>query len=313
MLDPDIVAALVAPAKDKSGLTTDQLALLQYVGEGKPVKAIAAATGQTATAVDTEIETLFLLLAKDASAGGREALHRLKSLHSAIMDREEQGATLSRLLPSKIAKRLRDDPSSGSRTERLTVTVLMSDIRGYSGIAERTDPGVLARQLNIHRAQMNAAVLGEDGTVMQYVGDAVMAVFGAPEPQPDHAARAIRAAIEMHRRQREVDAEWTAEGLEPFGMGIGISTGPVAAAMLGSQERIEYTLVGDTVNLSQRLNDLARPAGNTVASAATVNALGDQWSWESLGDQLVKGRKSPVSVFRLLGALAPAEVSEEPE
>jgi class 3 adenylate cyclase len=178
------------------------------------------------------------------------------------------------------------------------VTVLMSDVRGYSGIAELADPAALAGQLNAHRRAMNAAVLGEGGTVMQYVGDAVMAVFGAPFPQPDHAERAIRAAVGMHRRQRELDAEWAAEGLSPFGLGIGLSTGEVAAALLGSDERVEYTLVGDTVNMAQRLQDLARPAGTTVMGEATASAT-HGWPVEALPPCQVKGRSAPVIAFRL--------------
>lgn len=307
MLDPAIVSALVSPARDASGLSPEQQRLLQQIGEGRAVKAIAAATGQTPGAVDRAIEELFLVLAKDASVGGKEALRRLRSLHTAILEREEQGETLSRLLPSKLAAKLRADPSASSRTERLSVTVLMSDVRGYSGIAERTDPGVLAQQLNAHRQQMNGAVLSEDGTVMQYVGDAVMAVFGAPDPQPDHAQRAVRTALKMHERQRALDVEWQQQGLESFGMGIGLSTGMVAAALLGSAERVEYTLVGDTVNLSQRLQDLARPAGTTVASESTVTAVGARWRWEALGDQLVKGRDTPVAAYRLIASTAQEE------
>ena len=88
----------------------------------------------------------------------------------------------------------------------------MSDVRGYSGIAEHADPTVLAGQLRTHRQEMNAAILEEEGTVMQYVGDAVMAVFGAPFPYDDHAERALRAAQAMHRRQAAVDAEWATAG-----------------------------------------------------------------------------------------------------
>ena len=135
----------------------------------------------------------------------------------------------------------------------------MSDVRGYSGIAETTDPSALAHLLNEHRAAMNHAILAEDGTVMQFVGDAVMACFGAPVPQDDHADRAFAAAVAMLEAQVELDATWAERGLPPFGLGIGLSTGPVAAALLGSEERLEYTLVGDTVNLAQRLQDLARP------------------------------------------------------
>ena len=109
---------------------------------------------------------------------------------------------------------------------------------------------------------MNHAILDEGGTVMQFVGDAVMACFGAPVALEDHADRAVSAAREMLERQHSLNARWAAVGRTAFGLGIGVSTGPVAAALLGSEERIEYTLVGDTVNLAQRLQDLARPGAS---------------------------------------------------
>ena len=299
MLDPEIVAALVSPAREEGALSDAQESLLRQVAEGRPVKAIAASAGVPAEKVNDEIEALFLDLAKGASAGRGDALRRLRMLHSAILRREEQGETLSRLLPGGLAEKLRADRGAIERTERLTVTVLMSDVRGYSGIAEQSDPAVLAGQLNAHRQQMNAAILAEGGTVMQYVGDAVMAVFGAPDPHPQHAACAVRAAIGMHERQRELDSQWAQRDLAPFGLGIGLSTGEVAAALLGSAERLEYTMVGDTVNLAQRLQDLARPAGTTVASEPTVLACGTDVRWQSLGPRPVKGRAAPVLAYRL--------------
>jgi class 3 adenylate cyclase len=178
----------------------------------------------------------------------------------------------------------------------------MSDVRGYSGIAERTDPTLLANQLRTHRAEMNGAILAEGGTVMQYVGDAVMAVFGAPFPQADHADRALAAAQRMHERQSAVNLEWLTAGLDPFGIGIGLSTGEVAAALLGSDERLEYTLVGDVVNLAQRLQDLARPAGTTVLSAATVDGLTLAPELEQMPDTAIKGREQHVTAFRLAAA-----------
>jgi len=134
---------------------------------------------------------------------------------------------------------------------------------------------------------------------MQYVGDAVMAVFGAPDPQDDHATQAIRGACDMHLRQRELDREWALRGLSAFGLGIGLCTGEVAAALLGSDERVEYTLVGDTVNLAQRMQDLARPAGMTVAAESTVHAAAGQWPWQPLGPCPVKGRATPIVAYRL--------------
>jgi adenylate cyclase len=297
----------MSPARPEGALGADDEDLLRQVAEGRPVKAIAASRGDPPEAVIGAIEHLFLTLARGASAGQEDALRRLRMLHTAITTREEQGETLSRMLPGGLADKLRTDREAAGRTERLTVTVLMSDVRGYSAIAERSDPAALAGQLNSHRQAMNAAILSQDGTVMQYVGDAVMAVFGAPDPQPDHARRAIRAALDMHTRQRELDAVWAGQGLAPFGLGIGLSTGEVAAALLGSVERLEYTLVGDVVNLAQRLQDLARPAGSTVVSQATVDAsttdagdvTGPEWPWEPLGPQEVKGRATPIVAYRM--------------
>lgn len=296
MLDPEIVRGLLDPARDDGELDEADEQLLRWVAEGRPVKAIAVTRGDPPEAVGAAIERLFLSLARGAGAGREGALRRLRMLHGAILAREEQGETLSRLLPGGIAERVRD--RALETTERLTVTVLMSDVRGYSRIAEMTDPAVLAGQLGGHRGAMNDAILGAGGTVMQYVGDAVMAVFGAPEPQDDHAERAVVAAGDMHRRQRALDAEWAAHGLDAFGLGIGLSTGEVAAAVLGSAQRVEYTLVGDTVNLAQRLQDLARPAGTTVASEATVRGARPR-RWSSLGNRSVKGRESPVRAYRL--------------
>jgi class 3 adenylate cyclase/DNA-binding NarL/FixJ family response regulator len=300
MLDPAIVNSLVAPARGDGELDEREDQLLQWIAEGRPVKAIAATWGITPEAANDAVEELFLKLAKEASAGREGALRRLRLLQKAIVDREEQGETLSRLLPGGLVEKLRRDGREPGATERLTVTVLMSDVRGYSGIAERVDPTVLASMLNHHRREMNAAILAEAGTVMQYVGDAVMAVFGAPFSQGDHADRALAAACAMHERQHTLNDQWRTESLPEFGLGIGLSTGDVAAALLGSEERLEYTLVGDTVNLAQRLQDLARPAGTTVLSAPTMQSLSSEPHVESMGEQLVKGREAPVLAYRLV-------------
>src|SRR5215472_14829604 len=249
-LDPAIVEALVAPVVPAGGLLPADEELLGMVAEGRTIKAIAAARRVPAEAVAAEVDAVFVKLAQDVSAGSQGALRRLRMLHQAIVDREEQGETLSRLLPGGLAEKLRQERREIGETERVIVTVLMSDIRSYSTIAEHADPSQLAGQLNTHRAAMNHAILGEGGTVMQFVGDAVMAVFGAPFPQDDHADRAVAAASVMHELQAGINTGWEADGLPPFGLGLGLSTGEAAAALLGSAERLEYTLVGDTVNLS---------------------------------------------------------------
>ena len=297
MLDPKIVEALTAPVSEDAALSPVEEDLLQQVAEGKPIKAIAVSAQTTPEYIDAAIEQLFVKLAEGLSAGKAGSLKRLKKLHQAIMDREEQGETLARLLPGGVAEKLRKEGRNIGVTEELEVTVLMGDIRGYTPIAERTDPSVLAGQLNQHRAAMNQAILGAGGTVMQFIGDAVMAVFGAPVPQDDHAEHAVNAAKAMHAAQIELNEVWETEGREPFGFGIGLSTGVVAAALLGSEERLEYTVVGDIVNLTQRVQQWAEP-GETVMTQPTWEACNNLNDVDVLEPARVKGREALVAGYR---------------
>ncbi len=298
MLDPSIVDALVRPVQRPGDLAPADEELLGFVAAGRPLKAIALARTTTAAAVAEDVERLFRVLADGASAGQQGALRRLRMLHEAIVDREEQSESLSRLLPGGVAERLLRGGKAIGESEECVVTVLMSDIRGYTTIAEHAEPAQIVAQLNVHRAEMNRAILDQTGTVMQYVGDAVMAVFGAPEPCPDHADRALAAAIAMHAAQAAVNERWCAEGLPPFGLGIGLSTGTVAAAIMGSEERLEYTVIGDAVNLCNRLQQLAAP-GQTVCSEPNWRELATvPVDHEELAPQLVKGRDTPVVAYR---------------
>ena len=297
MLDPKIVEALTSPVTAHGVLAPNEEVLLDHVAQGTPIKAIAVALRTTPADVDAMIEKLWLRLAEGVSAGNSAAITRLKTLQRAISVREEQGEQLSRFLPGGIADKLRREGRRIGETEELEVTVLMSDIRGYSGIAERTDPSALAAQLNRHRAEMNRVIIDNGGTVMQFVGDAVMAVFGAPDPSSDHADRAFQSAVDMHQAQSRVNDEWSDVGLDSFGLGIGLSTGTVAAALLGSEERLEYTVVGDIVNLTQRLQQWA-DQGETVLSEPTWKSLGGEIDAEQLEPEVVKGRVASVRAYR---------------
>lgn len=298
MLDPSIVSMLVRPVSKEGELSEAEEALLQLIAEGRSIKAIALARSTTPAAAAAEVDKLFMRLAQDASSGGA-SLRRLRALHDAIVESEETGETLSRLLPGGLADKVRRDGGKIGETENLRVTVVMSDIRGYTTIAEKADPARLARQLNAHRAEMNRAIIAAGGTVMQFVGDAVMAVFGAPVTMADHATKAVEAAAAMHAHQNVLNAQWEAEGLPVFGLGIGVSTGDVAAALLGSEERIEYTVVGDAVNLSQRLQQFAEP-GETVLSELTMSDLVPKPRVVELEPTQVKGREAMVHAFKIV-------------
>ena len=297
-LDPKIVEAIVRPVSTEGDLSESEEELLRLIAEGRPIKRIAAMRGITPAAAALDVEELLLKVAQGASKG-TNALKRLQSIYEGLVRSDEEQRSLEKLLPSGLADKLRDEGRKIGETERLTVTVLMTDVRGYSGIAERSDPTQLAAQLNQHRALLNKGIHDHGGTVMQFTGDGVMAVFGAPFPSEDHADRALASAIEIHQMQVAQNAEWAAEGRSPFTLGIGLSTGEVAAALLGSEDRLEYTLVGDTVNLSARLQDLARPGGSIVLSDATYAALTESVEAEELDPTMVKGREAKVIAYKI--------------
>jgi class 3 adenylate cyclase/ActR/RegA family two-component response regulator len=297
VLDPKIVEALTHPVLADSSLSEKEEQLLQHVAEGRSIKAIASQLGTTPADANSAIESLFVRLAAGLTAGQNGSLERLKMLQRAIVDRKEQGESLSRLLPGGVAAQIMEEGRQPGETVELVVTVLMSDIRGYTTIAEHADPSILAGQLNEHRAAMNGAILDQGGTVMQFVGDAVMAVFGAPVSQHDHASRAVATAQAMHAAQRRLNERWEPGGRAAFGLGIGLSTGRVATALLGSEERLEYSVVGDTVNLTQRLQQWAEP-GETVLSEPTWDALSSPPDADILQPALVKGRDTPVGAWR---------------
>jgi adenylate cyclase len=306
LIDPKIVEALLNPLRDNA-LTPSDEELLRQVAEGRPIKAIAVTQNASPESVASAVEGLFRKLAEGAGRGDERALQRLRMLHRAIVEREEQGERLSRLLPAGLAEQVQRGDARLGETETLEVTVLMSDVRGYTTIAEQVDPSVLAGQLSGHRAAMSEAISQAGGTVMQFVGDAVMGVFGAPLAQDAHAAAAVAAAAAMHSRQAALNERWAREALHPFELGIGISTGTVAAALLGSQERVEYSLVGDSVNLAQRLQGLAA-GGETVLSEATLGALSSPPTVEALEPTQVKGREAVVAAYRVAAAPATAAV-----
>ena len=246
-------------------------------------------------------------LLQAAQEAGGLALHNsaLQASLLATIERERSSQklneTLSHLLPTGLADRLRRDGLRIGQPELVEVTVLMSDIRGYSGIAETIDPAQLAAQLNEHRSAMNHVIMDNAGIVMQYMGDAVFAAFGPTTSPGQHADQAFAAAQEMHSQQHQINEAWTSRSRPIFGMGIGLSTGQVAAVLLGSDERLEYTVVGDAVNLAQRLQDLARPAGTTVMSEATWESLTElPDEYEKLTAQLIKGRRAPATCYRIM-------------
>ncbi|MGZ8624825.1 MAG: adenylate/guanylate cyclase domain-containing protein, partial [Actinomycetota bacterium] len=177
--------------------------------------------------------------------------------------------------------------------------VLFSDIRGFSSIAERLSARQIADVIGRHLTAMAEVVTEHGGTIDKFQGDAVMAIFGAPDPLPDHAERALRCAIAMQARQAELNAlGWGSEHVDNLHVGIGLNTGLVIAGAVGGGGRLEYTVIGDAVNVAQRLQSEAE-GGEIVASASTV-AAAPSVTAEPIGLRSVKGREEPVEIHRVL-------------
>lgn len=193
-------------------------------------------------------------------------------------------------------------PALGGQSRE--ISVLFSDIRGFTTLSERMTPEEVVEMLNQWFSRACAILLEEGASIDKFIGDAVMAEFGAPLPQPDHARRAIRAALRLSRASAELE-NWMQErfsgrGLPAFGIGVGIHTGPAVIGNIGSNERMEYTAIGDTVNLASRLEGLTRTLGcSVVASRETVAKAGRGLVTGRSEVLAVKGRTEPVAVFEI--------------
>jgi len=183
--------------------------------------------------------------------------------------------------------------------ERGEVTVIFADVVAFTRLAQEHPPEQVVAVLNELFTFLTEIVFRHGGIVDKFVGDCVMAVFGAPYPQPDHALRAARAAEEMLCWLDSGNAKWRKELGSPLQLGIGVGSGEVVEGNIGSEKRMEYTVIGDAVNLAARLEHLARP-GQVLLSRATAAAIGAEFEVRSLGEHPVGGRARPVEIFELV-------------
>jgi adenylate cyclase len=208
-------------------------------------------------------------------------------------------------VPSRVVERVVADPRLlRFGGERRDLTILFSDIRSFTTYSEKHDPGQVVEVLREYLTGMVETVFRQEGTLDKFIGDAVMAIFGAPVTQADHALRACRAALEMQVELRRLHAKWKAEGKDVFNMGIGINTGEVIVGNLGSEQRFEYTVIGDPVNLAARLESLNKEypqASGIIISESTYLLVQEQVTARRLGEVTVKGKLKPVEVYELLG------------
>jgi adenylate cyclase len=189
--------------------------------------------------------------------------------------------------------------------ESLRVTILFTDIRSFTTISESMDPQRLVGLLNEYFTEMVNIVMDEGGVVDKYIGDAIMAVFGAPVPKPNDAVNAVRAAIRMRSALKDLNDRLASRGMPELRTGIGIHTGEVVAGNIGSERRMEYTVIGDAVNLASRLESSTKELGvNVLISEDTYQLTRTAIDARAVREITVKGRNKPVMTYEVLG-LAP--------
>jgi adenylate cyclase len=232
-------------------------------------------------------------------------------LNQKIVAEEKKRERLGRFLSPQVTSRiLTGADTHGAELgapEVREVSVLFADIVGFTSLSEKMSPDAVALVLNEYLSRMTDVVFKYEGTLDKFIGDAVMAVFGAPIDMPDHAQRAIRAALEMQERL----AEWNSEHKDGPGLRIriGINTGKAVAGEIGSINKKEYTVLGDTVNTASRLESSVAKPGSVVVGQNTFALIRGEFACRSLGSFSLKGKKSAVPAYEVTGPLAGAKPS----
>jgi adenylate cyclase len=183
------------------------------------------------------------------------------------------------------------------RGDRRRISVLFCDIRGFTTISEGLPPEKVVQLLNEYFERMVEVVFRNNGTLDKFIGDGMMVIFGAPEDDPYQEEHALKAAIEMQSELRGLAEKWKPEGLN-LRIGIGINSGPAIVGNIGSSRRMEYTAIGDTVNLASRLESATKELGvGILISEYTHNALRGSFQFRNMGSVHVKGRLDPVLTY----------------
>lgn len=219
--------------------------------------------------------------------------------HERLAREEVARANYGRFLPEYVVKQMLENPESFKLGGVLqTITVLFADIRGFTRISEHASPEKIVQLLNRYFSAMTDIIFAHGGTLDKYLGDGLMALFGAPTITPKDAANAIAAAVAMQRRMLSINDELREEGFPEIGIGIGLHTGEVTVGYIGSERRSEYTAIGDAVNTASRLESNAK-AGEILVSEVTAKAAHSRYQMAARDPISVKNREQPVPLFEV--------------
>jgi adenylate cyclase len=225
--------------------------------------------------------------------------------HKRLVREELARAKYRRFMPPHVVDEILANPdviNLGGKNS--LVTALFSDVRGFTSMSETLEPNIVVEMLNKYFADMTPIVFEHRGLLDKYIGDGLMALFGAPNATEEAASDAVAAAIAMQHRMLTVNSELKEAGLSEIAIGIGINTGTVTLGYIGSEERTDYTAIGDAVNLAARLEKQAL-GWQIIISRSTLNRIGDKFPVRPSGSIMVKGKKSAVEIYEVLWKEAP--------
>jgi len=255
----------------------------------RPVRALVAATGQVA---EGDYETEVAVTSHDEIGTLADAFN---DMTRGLLLRERYRSVLNKVVSQDVAEELmKGDVELGG--ENRLVSVLFADIRGFTAMTEGMEPQEVIGLLNDCMEHLSQSIDAEGGVVDKFIGDEVMAVFGAPATQDDHARRAVSAALRMREDMAAFNAVRGVRGKLPIEIGVGINSGVAVAGNMGSSNRLNYTVVGDMVNLASRLAGQARP-GEILIGGATRRLVGDGLTAPPLGGRALKGFSAAVEVY----------------
>ncbi len=258
-------------------------------------------TPQTPDATGVVIITLtMLILAAVTAAGTWRGRALVNSVTKTMVEYTKAKGALSRYVSNHVAESiLQREDINLMQGNRMDITVLMSDIRGFTALSENMEPEKVVEILNIYFAAMIDIIFRNNGTLDKFIGDAIMVLFGAPFESYSHAELAVKTAVEMQEAMANINKMLEKQGLQTIQMGIGLSAGPAVVGDIGSEVRREYTAIGRTVNLAQRLESNAGP-GQILASESLVQSLAGKLVVEKKADLAVKGFVEKVTAYRIL-------------
>lgn len=265
---------------------------------------------QNLIATCADVAGLVMKNAKLYSATMDDLVSAQKLSEDQLKKNEELKGSLARIVSPSVAEMIMSDPSGlklgGSKCE---VTMFFSDIRGFTKMSENMDPTDIVEQLNVYFTRMTDILMELEGTLDKYVGDELMALFGAPVARDDDPIRAVLCGVRMLDALRQLQATWKKEGKPVIEIGVGINTGVVTAGYMGSEKQLSYTVIGDNVNLAARVMSVAKGM-ELFITRSTYEKVEPYFEIEQRESIMVKGKSMPIEIFHVKGIKSGVDFSE---